>query len=248
MYFFLLTLSLFVLFLSTPSLSLLISIFLFSPPLSCTSHFSLSLSLLSLIPPSLPPTISLYLLLFFPSHALRYFSLHTVSLPSLFLFSLPFSIDLYISLFSLLCLCVSFSLSSLPWYFSLLTCLFYLYSPSLPPLVFLSSHMPFLSLFSLTPSFCQPLFLSIFPFFFYFSIISPSPSISLFEFSPLSLSFSIYFYFFPFEASNNIECLLTRYIRLVKKHGLEISQPGLEPYNGLTWKMTERKPESEVHK
>ncbi|CAA6659557.1 unnamed protein product [Spirodela intermedia] len=38
------------------------------------------------------------------------------------------------------------------------------------------------------------------------------------------------------------------YIRLVKKHGLEISQPGLEPNNGLTWKMTERRPDREVHK
>lgn len=38
------------------------------------------------------------------------------------------------------------------------------------------------------------------------------------------------------------------YIRLVKKHGLEISQPGLEPNRGLTWQMTKRRGNSEVHK
>ncbi|KAH7279262.1 hypothetical protein KP509_37G012500 [Ceratopteris richardii] len=38
------------------------------------------------------------------------------------------------------------------------------------------------------------------------------------------------------------------YIRLVKKHGLEISQPGLEPNRGLTWQMTKRLGNSEVHK
>lgn len=38
------------------------------------------------------------------------------------------------------------------------------------------------------------------------------------------------------------------YIRLVKKHGLEISQPGLEPDRGLTWQMTKRLGNSEVHK
>lgn len=41
---------------------------------------------------------------------------------------------------------------------------------------------------------------------------------------------------------------LTRYIQLVKKHGLEISQPGLEPNNGLTWQMTKRRGDREVHK
>lgn len=39
-----------------------------------------------------------------------------------------------------------------------------------------------------------------------------------------------------------------RYIKLVKKHGLEISQPGLEPNQGLTWQMTKRRGDSEVHK
>ncbi|XP_051120616.1 uncharacterized protein LOC127244222 [Andrographis paniculata] len=39
-----------------------------------------------------------------------------------------------------------------------------------------------------------------------------------------------------------------KYIQLVKKHGLEISQPGLEPNNGLTWQMTKRRGDKEVHK
>ncbi|CAN1838645.1 hypothetical protein LINPERHAP1_LOCUS35512 [Linum perenne] len=38
------------------------------------------------------------------------------------------------------------------------------------------------------------------------------------------------------------------YIKLVKKHGLEISQPGLEPNKGLTWQMTRRRGDQEVHK
>ncbi|KAK9108230.1 hypothetical protein Syun_024241 [Stephania yunnanensis] len=38
------------------------------------------------------------------------------------------------------------------------------------------------------------------------------------------------------------------YLKLVKKHGLEISQPGLEPNKGLTWQMTKRRGNSEVHK
>ncbi|KAL9266698.1 hypothetical protein AKJ16_DCAP07366 [Drosera capensis] len=39
-----------------------------------------------------------------------------------------------------------------------------------------------------------------------------------------------------------------KYMELVKKHGLEISQPGLEPNNGLTWEMTKRRGDREVHK
>lgn len=39
-----------------------------------------------------------------------------------------------------------------------------------------------------------------------------------------------------------------KYIQLVKKYGLEISQPGLEPNNGLTWEMTKRRGDREVHK
>ncbi|KAL8116245.1 hypothetical protein AgCh_022666 [Apium graveolens] len=39
-----------------------------------------------------------------------------------------------------------------------------------------------------------------------------------------------------------------KFIELVKKHGLEISQPGLEPKNGITWQMTKRRDDREVHK
>ncbi|KVI05686.1 Protein of unknown function DUF707 [Cynara cardunculus var. scolymus] len=39
------------------------------------------------------------------------------------------------------------------------------------------------------------------------------------------------------------------YIKLVKKHKLEISQPGLDPSSkGLTWQMTKRREDLEVHK
>ncbi|XP_078443344.1 uncharacterized protein LOC144712856 isoform X1 [Wolffia australiana] len=38
------------------------------------------------------------------------------------------------------------------------------------------------------------------------------------------------------------------YIKLVRKHELEISQPGLEPNSGLTWQMTKRRGDKEVHK
>jgi hypothetical protein len=34
----------------------------------------------------------------------------------------------------------------------------------------------------------------------------------------------------------------------VKKHGLEISHPALEPQKGLIWNMTKRRNDSEVHK
>ncbi|XP_031260115.1 uncharacterized protein LOC116118286 isoform X2 [Pistacia vera] len=38
------------------------------------------------------------------------------------------------------------------------------------------------------------------------------------------------------------------YLKLVRKYGLEISQPGLEPNGGLTWEMTKKRDNSEVHK
>ncbi|XP_058780133.1 uncharacterized protein LOC131653846 [Vicia villosa] len=38
-----------------------------------------------------------------------------------------------------------------------------------------------------------------------------------------------------------------KYMNLVKKYGLEISQPGIEPNNGLTWEMTKRRGDREVH-
>ncbi|KAK4376929.1 hypothetical protein RND71_003225 [Anisodus tanguticus] len=37
------------------------------------------------------------------------------------------------------------------------------------------------------------------------------------------------------------------YIKLVEKHGLEISQPGLDPRRGTTWQMTKRRGDREVH-
>ncbi|XP_019059545.1 PREDICTED: uncharacterized protein LOC104825730 [Tarenaya hassleriana] len=39
-----------------------------------------------------------------------------------------------------------------------------------------------------------------------------------------------------------------KYIELIKKHGLEISQPAVESKQKITWEITKRKPESEVHK
>ncbi|PIA51660.1 hypothetical protein AQUCO_01100489v1 [Aquilegia coerulea] len=38
------------------------------------------------------------------------------------------------------------------------------------------------------------------------------------------------------------------YIKLVRKHGLEISQPGVDPDRALTWQMTKRRDGREVHK
>ncbi|KAE9610321.1 hypothetical protein Lal_00006495 [Lupinus albus] len=38
------------------------------------------------------------------------------------------------------------------------------------------------------------------------------------------------------------------YLKLVKKHGLEISQPGLESGKKLCWNMTKRRDDTEVHK
>ncbi|KAL6520205.1 hypothetical protein OROMI_032385 [Orobanche minor] len=38
------------------------------------------------------------------------------------------------------------------------------------------------------------------------------------------------------------------YIKLVTKHGLDISQPGLSPDSATTWKMTQRREDTEVHK
>ncbi|KAG6529328.1 hypothetical protein ZIOFF_011525 [Zingiber officinale] len=39
-----------------------------------------------------------------------------------------------------------------------------------------------------------------------------------------------------------------KYLHLVKKYGLEISQPGIDPNEGLTWEMTKRRIHSDVHK
>ncbi|CAA0818267.1 Protein of unknown function (DUF707 [Striga hermonthica] len=38
------------------------------------------------------------------------------------------------------------------------------------------------------------------------------------------------------------------YIKIIRKYGLEISQPGLEPNKKMPWQMTKRRTDSEVHK
>ncbi|XP_042067727.1 uncharacterized protein LOC121811039 [Salvia splendens] len=60
---------------------------------------------------------------------------------------------------------------------------------------------------------------------------------------------SAYDYIFIWDEDLGVEHFnADKYIQLVKKHGLEISQPGLEPNNGLTWQMTKRRGDREVHK
>ncbi|XP_010557340.1 PREDICTED: uncharacterized protein LOC104826374 [Tarenaya hassleriana] len=60
---------------------------------------------------------------------------------------------------------------------------------------------------------------------------------------------SAYEYIFIWDEDLGVEHFnAEKYIELVKKHGLEISQPGLEPNNGLTWEMTKRRGDREVHK
>ncbi|GMN24818.1 hypothetical protein TIFTF001_000706 [Ficus carica] len=60
---------------------------------------------------------------------------------------------------------------------------------------------------------------------------------------------SAYEYIFIWDEDLGVEHFTgNKYIELVKKHGLEISQPGLEPNNGLTWQMTKRRGDREVHK
>ncbi|WOL11393.1 hypothetical protein Cni_G20155 [Canna indica] len=39
-----------------------------------------------------------------------------------------------------------------------------------------------------------------------------------------------------------------KYIHLIKKHDLEISQPGVDPKRGFAWEMTKRRDGSEIHK
>ncbi|KAJ1425948.1 hypothetical protein SESBI_10674 [Sesbania bispinosa] len=59
---------------------------------------------------------------------------------------------------------------------------------------------------------------------------------------------SAYEYIFIWDEDLGVEHFNgDKYINLVKKHGLEISQPGLEPNNGLTWEMTKRRGDRDVH-
>eukprot|EP00249_Psilotum_nudum_P017253 c26235_g1_i2 orf=373-1473(+) len=58
-----------------------------------------------------------------------------------------------------------------------------------------------------------------------------------------------YDYIFIWDEDLDVEHFNAKaYLELVEKHGLEISQPGLEPNRGLTWQMTKRLGNSEVHK
>ncbi|XP_031389207.1 uncharacterized protein LOC116201892 isoform X2 [Punica granatum] len=59
-----------------------------------------------------------------------------------------------------------------------------------------------------------------------------------------------YDYIFMWDEDLGVEHFnAEEYLRLVRKHGLEISQPGLDPSSrGLTWRMTKRRADQEVHK
>ncbi|XP_015074874.1 uncharacterized protein LOC107018811 [Solanum pennellii] len=57
-----------------------------------------------------------------------------------------------------------------------------------------------------------------------------------------------YDYIFIWDEDLGVEHFdANEYIKLVKKHGLEISQPGLDPRKGTTWPMTIRRDNGEVH-
>lgn len=74
-------------------------------------------------------------------------------------------------------------------------------------------------------------------------LMQKSKLLILFTFTLVSVSLSCFSF-----AKTSSSIIFFRYIKLVKKHGLEISQPGLEPNKGLTWQMTKRREELEVHK
>ncbi|XP_021659919.1 uncharacterized protein LOC110649595 isoform X2 [Hevea brasiliensis] len=58
-----------------------------------------------------------------------------------------------------------------------------------------------------------------------------------------------YDYIFMWDEDLGVEHFdAEEYIKLVRKHGLEISQPGLDPDRGTTWAMTKKRDDSEVHK
>ncbi|KAJ8750275.1 hypothetical protein K2173_014190 [Erythroxylum novogranatense] len=58
-----------------------------------------------------------------------------------------------------------------------------------------------------------------------------------------------YEYIFMWDEDLGVEHFdAEEYIKLVKKHGLEISQPGLDPSRGTTWAMTKKRDGTEVHK
>uniref|UniRef100_A0A2P2L4J4 Lysine ketoglutarate reductase trans-splicing related 1 n=2 Tax=Rhizophora mucronata TaxID=61149 RepID=A0A2P2L4J4_RHIMU len=58
-----------------------------------------------------------------------------------------------------------------------------------------------------------------------------------------------YDYIFMWDEDLGVEHFdAEEYIKLVRKHGLEISQPGLDPSRGTTWAMTKKRDGVEVHK
>ncbi|CAN7020243.1 unnamed protein product [Brassica rapa subsp. trilocularis] len=58
-----------------------------------------------------------------------------------------------------------------------------------------------------------------------------------------------YDYIFIWDEDLGLEHFnVEEYIRLIKKHGLEISQPGVESEKKITWEITKRKTKGEVHK
>ncbi|KZV46432.1 hypothetical protein F511_17873 [Dorcoceras hygrometricum] len=58
-----------------------------------------------------------------------------------------------------------------------------------------------------------------------------------------------YDYIFLWDEDLGVENFdFEEYIELVKKHGLEISQPGLSPDSGMTWEMTRKRSGTDIHK
>ncbi|KZV46433.1 hypothetical protein F511_17874 [Dorcoceras hygrometricum] len=58
-----------------------------------------------------------------------------------------------------------------------------------------------------------------------------------------------YDYIFLWDEDLGVENLdFEEYIKLVKKHGLEISQPALSPDSPMTWEVTRKRNDSEVHR
>ncbi|XP_052187843.1 uncharacterized protein LOC127798362 isoform X2 [Diospyros lotus] len=60
---------------------------------------------------------------------------------------------------------------------------------------------------------------------------------------------AVYDYIFIWDEDLGVEHFNgDKYMKLVKKYGLEISQPGIEPNDRLQWQLTERRGDREVHK
>ncbi|CAN6441725.1 unnamed protein product [Victoria cruziana] len=60
---------------------------------------------------------------------------------------------------------------------------------------------------------------------------------------------AVYDYIFIWDEDLGVEHFnAEEYLKLVRKHGLEISQPALEENNALTWLLTKRRTDVEIHK